>query len=71
MSKFLTKKILKRFTNKHSTEPKKKSNIIYIPINFNIFIHSEDSHYEKIERSLVNISENFTKGLFTFFDKEF
>lgn len=68
----LIKKMLRGFLKKNSIEPKKSSEIIYIPININIFIHSfEDAHYEKIEKSLMNISEEFTKGLFTFFDKEY
>ena len=68
----LTKKMLRRFLKKNSIEPKKSSEVIYIPININIFIHSfEDSHYNKIEKILMNISEDFTKGLFTFFDKEY
>ncbi len=68
----LIKKMLRRFLKKNSIEPKKSSEVIYIPININISIYSfEDSHYNKIEKSLMNTSENFTKGLFTFFDKEY
>lgn len=68
----LTKKMLRNFLKKKPIESKKSSKVIYIPININIFIHSfEDSDYNKIEKSLMNISEDFTKGLFTFFDKEY
>jgi len=68
----LTKKMLKRFINKHSPTPKTASNIIYIPVHINIFVHSfEESSYDTLEHSLIDISENFTKGLLPVFDKEF
>jgi len=55
--------MVKRFINKHSPKPKNTPNI---------FVHSfEDSSYDKLEHSLIDISENFTKGLLPIFDKEF
>ena len=68
----LIKKMLRDFLKKNSIEPKKSSEVISVPIYINIFIHSfENSHYDKVEKSLMSISEDFTKGLFTFFDKEY
>jgi hypothetical protein len=68
----LTKKILKRFIKKDSPKPKNSSSVISIPVHINIFVHSfEDSHYDKLEHSLMNISENFTKGLLPIFDEKF
>jgi len=68
----LTKKMLKRFIKKHSPIPKKSSSVISIPIHINVFVHSfEDSYYDTLEHNLLSISENFTKTIFSIFDKEF